>query len=363
LFPIANHLFATLAVIEIAWCGIWWAIEKQDTHSLWAEALKKFVSIGLFYAILLNSNQWIPAIIKSFMMIGQGASHQYNLYPSDVMDQGISIAGNIFKVFHDTGLMSFGISTLVGAFCGLMTLFSFCLIAALLVVTLVESYIVLGAGVLMLGFASNRMSAKFATNSMSYAMGVGAKLFMLYLVLGIGGSLANDWISKFQQLSSIEMSPFLEIAGGSLVYLFVAWAIPSKAEAIMSGATNATLGGVVAATSVASTAASIVSGGVSGATRAVMGSASSGVEAVKQGGSVAHALGGGMKGFAIGAMVSGANLASTTLGGMVGHHASASSAMKQKTGAIKQFFANRAEQNVSDQSRPSRPTKVNPPQL
>jgi type IV secretion system protein TrbL len=361
LFPIANHLFATLAVIELAWSGIWWALEKQDTHSITIEFLKKFVTIGLFYAVLLNSSTWIPAIIESFMKIGQGASQQYNLYPSDVMDQGISLAGNIFHSFKNTGMWYYGIVTLVGAFTGLVTLFSFSIIAGLLVVTLVESYIVLGAGVLMLGFASNRVSSKFATNYLSYAMGVGAKLFMLYLVLGIGGNLANDWIAKFQSMSTLDISPFLEISGGSLVYLFVAWAIPNKTESLMSGSSNATLGGFIAATTAVSGAASVMGAAVGTPMRAAMGGAASAVQTVQQASAIGQALGGGVGGYAAGAAAAGVNLATSTAGSLAGHYSKASSAMKQKTESVKDFFANRDERQAAKQPFHPRPTNVRPP--
>jgi P-type conjugative transfer protein TrbL len=131
LFPIANKLFATLGVIEITWAAIWWSLEKQEANSLFVEMLKRIVSIGLFYSILLYSSTWIPDIINSFIKIGEGASHHIQLFPSDVLDQGISIAGNVFKVFHGDGITSFGIPTIVGAFSGFIVLVAFAVIAAL----------------------------------------------------------------------------------------------------------------------------------------------------------------------------------------------------------------------------------------
>jgi type IV secretion system protein TrbL len=361
LFPIANKLFAMLALIEIAWAGIWWSLEKQDATSLWTEMLKRFVSIGIFYSILLYSNSWIPAIIHSFIAIGVGASGHTQLFPTDVMDQGVSIAGHIFKVFHETGLFSFGMSTLVGAFAGLTVLLSFAVMAGLLVVTLVESYIVLGAGILLLGFASSRLSSKFATNYISYAMSVGAKLFMLYLVLGVGGSLADSWIATFSELSKTDIAPFLEVAGGSLVYLFCTWAIPHKAESLMSGASNATLGGLIAATTAANAAASIVTGGVSGVARAVMGSGASGIEAMKQAHSIGKGIGGGFVGYAAGGLAASFNAASSTIGSRVGHHRSAHGAMNEKTANIKSFFAERTEKKAANQAVNNRPIRTTPP--
>lgn len=357
LFPIANHLFATLAVIELAWAGIWWAVEKNEMSSLWGEMLKKIMSLGIFYTVLLNSNSWIPAIINSFMQIGEGASGQSNLYPSDVLDQGISISTHIFNTFHNVGIFSWGLPTLVGAIAGFFVLIAFAVIAGLLVVSLVESYIVIGAGVLMLGFASSRLSSKFATNYLSYAMSVGAKLFMLYLILGIGGNLASTWIALFENMPTLSVAPFLEIMGGALVYVFIAWAIPAKAESLISGASNATLGGFIAAAATVGGTA----GAASMAGRAVMGTGSGAMETIKQAHTLGQAMGGGGLAKAAGALVAGANLGLSAAGSMVGHQDSTGKAMAGKTKGIKEFYQERAEKNAGSASTNAREQHVAAP--
>src|SRR5215813_4454267 len=55
LFPITQHLFGTLAVIEIAWSGILWVLCKQEVESLWVEFLKKMITLGFFYTLLVCS--------------------------------------------------------------------------------------------------------------------------------------------------------------------------------------------------------------------------------------------------------------------------------------------------------------------
>lgn len=356
LFPIANHLFMTLAIIEIAWSAIWWALEKEEAHSLIVEFLKKIVSIGMFYALLLNAPVWMNAAIQSFAQAGMEASGlgQSHLYPSDVMSQGISIASHIYKTFHDTGVFSFGVSTLVGAFTGALVFLAFTLIAGLLVVTLVESYIVLSAGILFLGFASNRMSSKFAVNYISYAMSVGAKLFMLYLVIGIGGSIADGWVTKFSSIQTPDIDLFLEVSSCAFVYVFIAWAIPHKAESLMSGSTSASLGGLVAAASIAKGAADVAGSAI----KTIGGAASAGFQAVKQATAIGKGLGGGIKGFAAGAIGAAANLAASGASSLLGGQSAASS-MSQKTEKLNSYFAERAESKAAN--TPSRPEQTKPP--
>ncbi len=77
--------------------------------------------------------------------------------------------------------------------------FSYVWIAAQLVLVMVESYIVvLGGGVLFFGFASSRWTASFAENVVGYAFSIGAKVFLLYLIVGVDADVARRWIPLIQ---------------------------------------------------------------------------------------------------------------------------------------------------------------------
>lgn len=110
LFPVAQHLFGMLAVIEIAWSGILWAIHKSEIESLWTECLKKMLTLGFFYTVLIEAQTWVPDVIQSFMKIGAGASHISALYPSDILDQGVSIAESVMQPLLQAGLLHAGIN-------------------------------------------------------------------------------------------------------------------------------------------------------------------------------------------------------------------------------------------------------------
>jgi hypothetical protein len=48
-------------------------LERQELQGWIAGFLKKFMTISFFYALLINQSTWFPAIINSFVQIGQQA--------------------------------------------------------------------------------------------------------------------------------------------------------------------------------------------------------------------------------------------------------------------------------------------------
>lgn len=346
LFPIASRLFGLLAVIELAWSGIWWACEKSDVSSLWTELLKKILVIGFFYTIMLNAQSWIPAIIQSFEMAGSGASHFNSLYPSDVFDQGVSLASALFIPLQKAGWTDIGNigGWLIGGLAAIIILLAFAVISALLVVTLVESYIVVGAGVLMLGFSGSRWTSQFAANYLSYAVSVGAKLFVLFLVVGVGATVSSHWASILPTEELKNFTPLLEVLGGSVVFMMIALSVPSKAASIVSGASHSTFGTLSAAMGVAVGAAMVPTSTAFGTTSALK-------QAVIQGGNIAknHSNNGGnaVASAAKGILGASANLGVSALGSAVGHYRSTSGAMADKTQAIQQKQFKQAETNAA----------------
>lgn len=269
LFPVANHLFAVLAVIEIAWSGVSWALEKQDMGSLWVEFLKRILFIGFFYAILLHANAWIPAIIKSFMMLGSGASHINKLDPSSIFEQGISIANSVFVPLLKASLFTTGFAYITALLTAFLVVVSFAVIAGELVVTLVESYLVIGAGIIFLGLGSSRWTNSFTTKFLNYAISVGCKLFFLYLIIGVGANMAQNWGQMIVEGGLTNMVPFLEVMGGSLVFVFISWTIPHKAASLMSGAVGSSVAGLFVASNMMQGAANTVTRPVSGSVNSV----------------------------------------------------------------------------------------------
>jgi len=243
LAPIARTVFWTLVLIELVWSAVWWAVDREDGLGVIAALLRKVLAVGFFYALLLNGGEWIRAVIQGFSAAGTAASGVADLSPTGVFDQGLALANQILNSVEGLGILEAIFPSLVAALTALVVVVAFAVIAAQLLVALVESFIVIGAGILFVGFAGSRWTKFFTDRYLSYVASVGVKLFVLYLIMGVGMGIAGRWVPVLAR-GGFSPVPFFYVMGGSLVFLFLTWHIPSVASAMMAGAVHLSLADV-----------------------------------------------------------------------------------------------------------------------
>jgi type IV secretion system protein TrbL len=242
--PIANRIFWILIAIQLTWSAIWWVIDREDGLAVVSSLLRQVVAIGFFYALLLNGGTWVPAVIQSFSQAGATAAGLSNLSPTGVFDQGLALANKILNATADLGLLDGFFASLIAGVTALVVVIAFAVIAAQLLMALVESFIVIGAGVLFLGFAGSRWTKFFTERYLSYIASVGVKLFVLYLIMGVGMGIAGRWMPVLER-GGFSPIPFFYVMGGSLVFVFLTWHIPSVAGSMMAGAVSLSLADAV----------------------------------------------------------------------------------------------------------------------
>ena len=242
--PIATRIFWILVAIQLTWSAIWWVLDREDGLAVVSSLLRQVVAIGFFYALLLNGGTWIPAAIQGFSQAGATAAGITNLSPTGVFDQGLALANKILNATADLGLLDGFFASLIAGISALVVVIAFAIIAAQLLVVLVESFIVIGAGVLFLGFAGSRWTKFFTERYLSYLASVGVKLFVLYLIMGVGMGIAARWMPILER-GGFSPIPFFYVMGGSLVFVFLTWHIPAVAGSMMAGAVSLSLGDAV----------------------------------------------------------------------------------------------------------------------
>src|SRR6266550_7857732 len=240
LFPIAQGVFWTLVLIELIWSAIWWVVDREDGLGVVTALLRKVLAVGFFYALLLNGGTWTRAVIRGFTQAGSAASGLADLSPTGVFDQGLALANKILNAVEGLGILEKVFPSLVASLTALVVVVSFAIIAAQLLVALVESFIVIGAGILFVGFSGARWTKFFTERYLSYVASVGVKLFVLYLIMGVGMNIAARWVAVLNR-GGFSPIPFFYVMGGSLVFLFLTWHIPSVAGSLTAGAVSLSL--------------------------------------------------------------------------------------------------------------------------
>jgi P-type conjugative transfer protein TrbL len=237
LIPIAQQLFMLLASIEFAVSGLVWALRHDRLDDIAAKFLLKFTLTAFLLALITGFTFWIPPIVNGFAAAGERAiGSSGTVSPSGIIDIGRETSLSILSALDVGVMLTNPAMAIYGAIAAFVVALAYTAIAAQLVLVLVESYVVLGGGVLFLGFAAFRGTAGFAENLISYTFGIGIKIFLLYLIVGLGSQMARSWIPLIQSSSFFgPASPLFQVVGGSLIFAVLAIRVPNSVAARLSG--------------------------------------------------------------------------------------------------------------------------------
>jgi type IV secretion system protein TrbL len=128
---------------------------------------------------------------------------------------------------------------------------------------MVESYLVIGAGVIFLGFGGSRWTAAYVERYIAYAVSVGMKILVLYLLVGAGMTVSQGWIQGAQNAAT---SPDpartgFDLAAAAVMFLCVCWMSPKISSAMLGGVASMSggdLAGVGMGVGLAAVGASVV---------------------------------------------------------------------------------------------------------
>lgn len=248
-----QRLFVLLAGIEVIWSFTLLSLEKADFQLLTAAIIRKIMWIGIFYALLLygvtpDGGGWIPAILNSFQLLGQNASSVGPLGPSAIVGFGVNTSVDMLSAASDAGFLTDMGTALTLVFCAVVIFIAYLAVAIQFVVALVESYLAVGGGVILLGFGGSRWTAPYVERYVAYSVSVGLKILILYLLVGAGMTLSQGWAQAALGIgnSTEPARTGFDLAAAAVMFLAVCWMSPKLASAILGGATTLTGGDLAA---------------------------------------------------------------------------------------------------------------------
>lgn len=284
--PYALKLFFALLLIEIVVTWIQYTAEGQlDPSYFFGRMAKHILSGGFVYLMIVNAFPWMNAVINSFAGIGSAVTGLPNLSPQSVLAIGGQISSTLLNTPATTSVVDNLELALVQGACSLVILFAFTLSAAALLFTLVETYIAVGGGVILLGFAGNRFTASAAEGYFPFVIRVGVRLLFYYLVLAIGVQIATDWNAALMGAckpisvalpwwttygappskimttvcsGTIPVSVMLDYAGLAIVFAIMTVGIPHTVSSLVGGSIGLALAHAFEAAYTAQTIARIV---------------------------------------------------------------------------------------------------------
>jgi type IV secretion system protein TrbL len=225
----ARSLFWILAGIEIGIAAVWLALQAASLDSWFSELVRRILFIGLFAFILERGPAFAKAVVDSLFQIGAGGG---GASPANVFNAGLKVASALsskaqFGLFQDNAL------AIAAVFAMIVVVVAFALVAAIFVAVMVEMYVGLLAGMIMLGLGGSSFTKDFAVRYLVYAFSVGMKLMALVMIARIGSevlvNLANSPSTGDQFLST------LAIAGISVVVFMIAMYVPSIVQGVVQG--------------------------------------------------------------------------------------------------------------------------------
>jgi type IV secretion system protein TrbL len=311
-FGYANKLFGLLAVIDFTWAMIVLFLERHELEGWIAGFLKKFMTISFFYALLINQSTWFPAIINSFVQIGQQAGGVSGyLNPSSILWTGVQISGAILAACLPSATASATVGGVVGVlvpgagaaltaaslipalvalFCALLIFLAYVVITLTFIMATVESYVVMSAGLIFLGFGASRWTVPYTERYISLVVSTGVRLMVLYMIIGLGQTLSNTWVQEASQiaLSTAGLQSLFGLLASVIVFMALAWQVPKLASSVLQGSLQMGSSDLIApAMSAAVTAGTIAAVAATGGAALAGGAAALGAGGAAAGGSAA----------------------------------------------------------------------------
>jgi len=218
-----------LAGIQLTYTTIRLVIEGADGKGVVAGLCQRVLVIGFFHLILTNGPAWANMVSLSMQQISRDANVAAgglaNPTPGALFDLGLSLAWKI-----SSNISYWSASDALGVVvASIIIMICFALISAAILVASCELYIIISAGVILLGFGGTDWTSTYALNYFRHVLASAFKLFVMNLLVGLGQGLMETWVTQAQESNG----QILAMIGGSIVFLCLIKEVPAVAASMI----------------------------------------------------------------------------------------------------------------------------------
>lgn len=293
----ASWLFWTLTVISMVWTFGMMALRRGDLGEFFAEFARFTIFTGFFWWLLVNGPRFASTLVMSLRQMGAEATNlPSTLAPSGIVDIGFDI---FFKILDQSSVWA-PVDSGCGIIIGAVIMVVFASVGVNMLLLLISSWILAYAGIFFLGFGGSRWTSDMAIGYFRTVLNIGAQLFTMVLLVGIGKSFVDQYYTAMGAgISFKELGVMLVVA---VVMLALVKTIPGLIGGLAGGNTGslgigfgawAALGAAaMGAAAIGTAGAAVVAGATSfaGGAQALMAAVSHANAAASAGGGSASSL-------------------------------------------------------------------------
>jgi type IV secretion system protein TrbL len=239
--PFILPLHVSLFTVQFGWDLLVWTL--AGTERAFAHAARKLLVFLVSYGAIILLPLWLAPLLRGWEWLGEQASGLPGLSPSGIFDQGISLGLDLFsswKKFASVVIPTVGSFRLVAM---VVVILCFGLVALQLARILVEASIVLGGLPIMLAFAGHKATFGMAEGFFRYAMDLGVRTYVVFLIVGVGRDLGGEWdrqLSTWQGVLDVRINFVILLS--AVFFALIVWTLPKMVADKVAG--GFTFGGI-----------------------------------------------------------------------------------------------------------------------
>lgn len=252
----ATYVFVALVTISWAWTFFWMAFKEANFTELLAELTRRSLMIGFFYWLLMDGTWIAQQIVEGFQFLATALTGRH-IHPSSIFDIGFSLGSEIIKKLSLAQIAdSFGFF-----FAGLGILIVFAFITLEMMLVIIQYYIMLNLGVIMMGLLGHEWSREYAINYFRLMLGLGVKFLSMQMIIVLSMTVMQNWL----QASSLTWTQVLVILPCVIVIWGLVREVPALAQSLISGSDSTTGNAMAGVMQAAAATAALAAGAYAGA--------------------------------------------------------------------------------------------------
>ena len=246
-------IFAGLLALNVSWLCLWYAFDKDCFTKSLSSFLKRFMSMMIFYTLMLHPN-WLLSLLTTSHFMGKAITH-IPLDPSSLISMGIALSNKTLAPILESSLLSLGFSALVILIVYLVINFTFISIALELALTLITTTALISISPFFLSFGALGATSPIARQTLDIILGNCFRMLGIYLVVGAGSTTIQNIINAIPR-ELVSFDQYIWIVSSCLLFWLLSKNLPSQLARIATIAVQEPQG-----TDSSALAASVLQGG------------------------------------------------------------------------------------------------------